>query len=151
MSVGQNKDLAVRFFSEIINDQHVDKIDEFADPDYVLYFPGQPPLKRDQMHAVLAELHTGFPDFSVDIEEIIAEEDAVAALVRMTGTHQGMFQGIPPTGKCMEMHGQVFLRLRDGKIVEDRPVYDRLSLLEQLGIWKQPAAQPTTADSQATR
>ena len=38
----------------------------------------------------------------------------------MSGTHQGDYQGIAPTGRQVTGTGMTFLRLRDGKVVHDR-------------------------------
>ena len=50
-----------------------------------------------------------------------------------TGTHQNDFQGIPPTGKAIDLEGYVLDRFVDGKIVEHRAMFDTMTLLQQLG------------------
>jgi predicted ester cyclase len=41
--------------------------------------------------------------------------------------------GIAPTGKPVTASGQVFVRVRDGEIVEEHEVFDALGLMQQLG------------------
>jgi predicted ester cyclase len=49
--------------------------------------------------AVIAMMRGGFPDIQWTLEEMIAEEDKVAARFTMRGTHDGAFFGVPPTGE----------------------------------------------------
>ena len=51
-----------------------------------------------------------------------------------TGTHRGEFQGILPTGKRIEITGLALARIENGKVVEERVYFDRLAMLEQLGV-----------------
>ena len=53
----------------------------------------------------------------------------------LTGTHRGPLLGNPATGHRVEVHGMVRSRFRDGKVVEDWEILDRLGLFEQLGLW----------------
>jgi len=50
------------------------------------------------------------------------------------GTHQGPFMGIAPTGKRFTITGISFLRIFDGKIVEEWQQWDSLGLLQQLDV-----------------
>jgi predicted ester cyclase len=50
----------------------------------------------------------------------------------------GELQGIPPTGKRVEVPGVVFYRIAGGKIVEFRGQLDRMSLMQQLGVVSGP-------------
>ena len=59
----------------------------------------------------------------------------MVALTNQFGTHQGDYLGMPPTGKKYEEPGHVLYRLHHGKIAEVRPIFDRLDIMEQLGIW----------------
>jgi predicted ester cyclase len=42
--------------------------------------------------------------------------------------------GVAPTGRRVALQGEAFYRLRDGQIVEDRPVIDWAQMLEQMEV-----------------
>ncbi len=65
--------------------------------------------------------------------ELLAEADRVATHFVARGTHQGVFEGVPPTGRAWETHCTAIYRVADGRIAEARMTWDSLSLLEQLG------------------
>jgi predicted ester cyclase len=46
---------------------------------------------------------TAFPDFGLDIQEMIAGGRMVLAHIRYAGTHKADFLGNPPTGKSKSM------------------------------------------------
>lgn len=136
MSLEQNKDVARRFIDEVVNKQRTELADELTDAGYFLFFPGPPwPISRNELPAFLAELHGAFRDFHVQIDEAIAEGESVAMAVTITGTHKGVYQGLRATGESIKLTGAVFFRFRDGKIFEDRPFFDQMTLLKQLGVW----------------
>jgi len=58
----------------------------------------------------------------------------VAARVTYTGTHQGEFVGIPPTGKQTTTSGVDFFRMQDGRQAEHWGGPDTFSFLVQLGV-----------------
>jgi predicted ester cyclase len=78
----------------------------------------------------------GFPDYQTIIEDMLAEDDKVAARIKMTGTHTGEFMGIPPTGKRISFTGMYIVRIANGKIIEHWGEEDSVSLLQQLGVLK---------------
>jgi steroid delta-isomerase-like uncharacterized protein len=135
VSAEQNKQVVREFIDEILNRQRVELVEKFLAPDYKLYFPGAPePTTRETFPQFIATFPAAFPDFQIAVETFVAEGDDVAVRFVLKGTHRGEFMGIPATGKKVEVPGHVFFRLRDGKIVEDRPIFDRALLLEQLGV-----------------
>jgi predicted ester cyclase len=69
---------------------------------------------------------------------MIAEGDKVASRVTLSATHQGEFQGIPPTGKQVTQTGIDLLRIAGGKVVERWGEFDNLGLLQQLGVLPPP-------------
>jgi steroid delta-isomerase-like uncharacterized protein len=75
-----------------------------------------------------------FPDLHWEIEELIAEDDRLAALVVIEGTHVGEYLGKAGTGKRIRVRSVDFARVRDGKFVEHRGVLDELHLLAQIGV-----------------
>lgn len=79
-----------------------------------------------------------FPDLTVTPEEILAEDDLVAMRYTATGTHEGVFNGIKPTGKEFTVSEMKLYRITDGKIAEVWAAADQLGLLTQLGIVEPP-------------
>jgi predicted ester cyclase len=60
----------------------------------------------------------------------------------LSGTHQGEFFGVAPTGKRVEMSGITIDRFDDesGKMVEEWPEYDLLGAMRQMGAVPEQAA-----------
>lgn len=94
----------------------------------------QPTRGTQAIASYVAALHKGFSDFKLQINQQISEGDQVASEWICTGTHDGEFQGVPATGRHVAIHGLTLNRIEDGKIVEERVYFDRLSLLQQLGV-----------------
>src|SRR5215510_3244698 len=63
-------------------------------------------------------LRVAFPDRKDAIVDMVAEGDMVAMLFRIKATHQASFNGIPPTGKKIDVYEAGVFRLADGKITE---------------------------------
>lgn len=78
-------------------------------------------------------LITSFPDIEMSLEEIIVEQDKVVVRYIMRGTHTGVFQGTPATGRKVEVPGIGIYRVSNGKIAESWVVRDSLVLLRQIG------------------
>lgn len=53
---------------------------------------------------------------------------------RITGTHDGDFMGIPPTGRTVDFRTMGILRFANGQAVERWGVGDSLTMLQQLGL-----------------
>lgn len=137
----EHKALVTTFFEQVLGQGNLDRIDEFMSDDYVLTIVGQPAqLDREGHKAFVAHLRSAFPDWQEEIVNIIAEGDKVVTHLRGTGTHKGEFQGIPATGKTMELDSVNIDRLVDGKIVERWLLSDTMGALTQLGIIQMPAA-----------
>jgi len=81
-----------------------------------------------------------FPDFHHEINDMIAEADKVTARVTLTGTHEGEFMGIPPTGNKIEYTAFLTTRFSDKRIVELWGVADMMTLMQQLGMELRTAA-----------
>lgn len=77
-----------------------------------------------------------FPDLDMVSEGVIAAESQASLELRLAGTHQGHFLGLPPTGKRMEFHAVFLMTFRDDTIVRERRIYDFTGLLIKLGLLK---------------
>jgi steroid delta-isomerase-like uncharacterized protein len=78
-----------------------------------------------------------FPDLKFDIHDMFAEGDRVVVRYTITGTNQGSYMGAPPTGKKISLNGISIYKIAGGKLAESWGVYDRLSLMQQLGAKSQ--------------
>ena len=72
----------------------------------------------------------------VTVEDLLAEGDKLAARYYWTGTHQGDFIDIAPTGKQVRVLD--IWRLRGGKCIEHSNIEDALGLMQQLGVIPTP-------------
>ena len=88
---------------------------------------------------------SGFPDGRLTIEDQVAEGDVVVTRWGGRATHTGEFMGIAPTGKQVAVEGIVINRLADGKFVEAWQQFDRLLMLQQLGVAPMPERAPAAA------
>lgn len=132
-----NKAIASRLH-EVVNSGEVAliprTIDEIFEPDVLISTPlpveatGAQALKE-----VFVRLHRGFPDLHIAVEDMIAEGDRVVSRNTVTGTHQGEYLGLPPTGKSIRYSEIFIFRLAGGRIAETWGVVDVLSQLRQLG------------------
>jgi steroid delta-isomerase-like uncharacterized protein len=132
-----NKEVVVRFVDTFWSNGELAAIGETMAPDAIIHSPEVG--DTEGLKAFNRTLRTAFPDWHSTPEELVAEGDVVVERWTGRGTHQGDFQGIPPTGRRVEVPGVVFYRIRDGKIVEFRGAFDGLCLLQQLGAIPQPA------------
>jgi steroid delta-isomerase-like uncharacterized protein len=139
MSDEENKAVIRQFAEGGLNQHSFDQIEGLLAPNYTNYFPGAPgPLNTAEFKKTLDDLFTGFPDIRLELHEMIAEGDAVAARYSMYGTHTGTFLGIPATGKRISIGGTAFYHVKDGKMVDDYPGFDALSLMQQIGVVPTP-------------
>jgi predicted ester cyclase len=112
------------------------RLDDFAtylDPDVVVHAPlGLSTRGVDAERAVWKQALDAFPDIHHEIQEVISVGSTVAARVVVSGTQQGEFAGIAPTGKTFTVDQAIFAHVRDGKIVELWEIVDGASFREQL-------------------
>jgi steroid delta-isomerase-like uncharacterized protein len=139
MSAEESKAIARRGY-EAINQNTLDALDEIVASDMTDHdpAPGQGP-GLEGVKQWFSEMHTAFPDFQMNVEDMIAEGDKVVARVSMSGTHEGEFMGIEPTGNRVTITGIDILRITDGKIVERWGNFDNLGMMQQLGVMEPPS------------
>lgn len=78
-------------------------------------------------------LFGAFPDFSIAIDDLVAEGEKVSMRATGRGTHQGDFFGIPPTERSIVFTEINLSRIVDGKMVEHWAERSTLEVLQQLG------------------
>jgi steroid delta-isomerase-like uncharacterized protein len=74
----------------------------------------------------------GLPDLAVAIEAMAIGEDKVAASFVYSGTHQGVYLGVPPTGKKLRFTSCDIFAVKDGLIVEHWGMGDIAGIMAQM-------------------
>jgi steroid delta-isomerase-like uncharacterized protein len=121
---------------ETINDRDLGRLREIYHADCV-YVTGDGVEQRG-VEAVVAAVTTftgAFPDLSIEVRRQHVAGDGVSIVeYTFSGTHRGELEGIPATGRAMEVVACSVVEVRDGRIVEERDYYDTLALMTQLGV-----------------
>ena len=91
---------------------------------------------QQRVHEVVQEAQStnASPDFNLQLDDVIAVGDQVAARWTMRGTQQGEFMGIPPSGHRVTQQGATFYRLVNTRIAEIWFYADSLDMMRQLGV-----------------
>jgi steroid delta-isomerase-like uncharacterized protein len=133
MSSELNKSLIRRSYEEGLNRRNFDTFDQLIAPDFVHHsFPASVP-GPDGFKQILQLFTAAFPDLRVTLEDVLAEGDRVMTRGFFTGTHRGVFMGIPPTNRPVRVAYMDVWRLADGRIAENWVQLDMLALTQQLG------------------
>jgi steroid delta-isomerase-like uncharacterized protein len=133
---------SIRRLHALINAGDIDGFGRQLADDFIEHeeLPGIPSTK-DGVLQYFRMLIAAFPDFRMDVEDVIASGDKAVARVRVTGTHKGEFLGLPATGKSAAINLIDIIRFGDDGLAREHwGVSDQLSLLQQLGAI--PAGAP---------
>jgi steroid delta-isomerase-like uncharacterized protein len=129
----------VRRFDDVVSTGDAEviskTIDELVEPNVLIHIPS--PIQATGAQAlkqVWAMLLRGLPDLHVAVEDVIAEGDKVVSRNTVTGTHQGEYRGLPPTGKPITYNEIFIFRFANGRIAEIWGVVDVFSQMQQLGV-----------------
>ena len=141
MAAEQNKALIVRFVEELFNRGNMGIVGEIFAPDFIEreQLPPGIPDGSEGVKVLTTMLRSAFPDFKATIDDIVAEGDKVVIRQTWSGSHQGEFMGIPPTGRSVSFGVIDIIRIADGKCVEHWGQMDSMSLMQQLGAIPAPA------------
>lgn len=123
MGAEQNK-LLVRRLVEGINNGSLEVLDEVADGTFAR-----------AARQWIGPFRESFPDFRMEIVDLIADDEKVAAHFRCSGTHLGQCRGHRPSGRRFRDADEIYIyRVRNGKLAAATGVEDNLARMRQLGL-----------------
>ena len=133
--------------TETFNAHDIDGFTSVLADDVVFQAPGG---MSGQGKAACAQFFAGwfgaFPDAHVEVHALHVDGDVAVEEGTFTGTHRGPLRGpagdIPPTGRPVTVPYIQVLRFRDGLHASFSLMYDRLLMLEQLGLIPAPSSAP---------
>ena len=124
MPVDENKLLVRRLVEEAVRERNLDVLDEIAAGEFA-----------EMAKRWVTPFQSAFPDFEMEIVDLIAEGEQVVARFKCSGTHLGEWLGVPATGRRFESVDEIYIfGVQDGRLVSALGVEDNLSRLRQLGI-----------------
>jgi len=124
LSPEENKQLVRRLAREAVGRHNLEVLNEIAAGDFAQA------AKR-----WVEPFQSAFPDFEMEIADLIAEGDKVVAHFRCSGTHRGQWLGVPATGRRFEQINEIYIfEVRGGKLISALGVEDNLTRIRQLGI-----------------
>lgn len=121
-------------FAEAVNTGQFDLFEETVSIENIDHDPARGQVPGPEGYRVFFEgLRAAFPDLSVALDTLVADEDSIAIAYTLTGTQKGPFMGIAPTGRRMKSRGMQISKFKDGRMVERWGSSDELGMLRQLG------------------
>lgn len=127
----------VQEFLNIVNTREYAKLPDVLAESYVMIDPAAP---EGEVHGPagmerwLRQIVAGFPDFEIQTLDSLASETVVMVELQYIGTHEGEFNGIPPTGRSIELEGMEKYRVTDGKLQWTRVYFHDQEMKNQLGL-----------------
>jgi steroid delta-isomerase-like uncharacterized protein len=125
-------------FAKTLSDHDIDAFAALFADNYVNHQlsaaappPSGAPAKQGTVAFFKGRL-TGLPDLKVTIEAVVADETHVAASFVYTGTHNGLYFGVAPTGKTLRFTSCDIFRIEGGKIAEHWGMGDIAGVMAQL-------------------
>jgi hypothetical protein len=85
-----------------------------------------------------AAFYGAFPDLQHRVEQVVVEGDQESIRFSLVGTHKGEFNGIPATGKQVEVSASAYFTIRDGRVAHLRGLIDQMGMMQQLGCDPNP-------------
>jgi predicted ester cyclase len=131
-----NKALVRRLYKEGFNEGNLDVVDEIVAPDVVTHDPIilDAPTGPDSIRGGIEMIRKAFPDFRVEVLDLVAEGDKVASFLSMSGTNTGHYRRGGATHRKGTMRAFFLWRVADGRLAESWGMADRFQFLQQLGI-----------------
>jgi predicted ester cyclase len=124
MTAEQNKLLIRRLVEEAVNAGNLEALDEVARGEFA-----------QTARRWVGPFRASFPDFTMEIVDLVAYSEKVAAHFRCSGTHLGEWMGHPPTGRRFQDVDEIYIfRVADGKLAGAFGVEDNMRRMRQLGF-----------------
>ena len=136
-----NKQLYRDFLETVVNKRQPEALSRFLADDLIEHNAN---IARVGRKKFLASVLAGFSDYHGEIQEILAEGNRIVVRTVWTGTQDGPFLDLPPSGRKLRFTTADFFRIENGRLVEHWDVVDSLPRAVALGLVP-PPKPPTQA------
>jgi steroid delta-isomerase-like uncharacterized protein len=131
-----NRTIAERYIHEFWNEERFEVPDQICTSDHAYHDPNLPdlPLGPEGVKERRRIYKEALPGRVTQIHDWLVDGDRVVCHWTYEGVNSGSLGDLPPTGKNAVVEGMHLWHFRDGRIAESWVMWDRLGLLEQLGL-----------------
>ena len=133
--IKRNKEL-MKKFETMINTADDELAQELVASDAPFFTPAssEPLYGGSGYLSVVHWMRSGFSDVQWHIQDIVADENKAAVRWNLTGTHDGEFMGIKPTGKKISVCVMNFYYFnQEGKVTNDVAAEGMIGILRGIG------------------
>jgi len=125
MTTPEQSKALVRRLVQIVNDGDLDALEEVAGGRIA-----------EEARRWIGPFRDSFPDFHMEVRDVLAEGDKVVGYFKCSGTHEGEWRGMPPTGRRFEDVDEIYVFRVEGGMLSSATaaVEDNLTRMRQLGI-----------------
>jgi steroid delta-isomerase-like uncharacterized protein len=137
-----------RAYFEAVGRRDLDAMTSFYVPGGIGEIYGLVKLQApDSYRAWFGGLFRAFPDFEMEIVEIVAEGEKAAVRWRATGSFNGdaNFEGLAPNGATVNVQGCDVLTIRDGRVQHNDAYMNGAEMMRQLGALPPVGSAPEKA------
>ena len=133
--IKRNKEL-MKKFETMINTADDELAQELVASDAPFFTPAssEPLYGGSGYLSVVHWMRSGFSDVQWHIQDMVADENKAAVRWNLTGTHDGEFMGIKPTGKKISVCVMNFYYFnQEGKVTNDIAAEGMIGILRGIG------------------
>ena len=128
-----NTDLTKKFYKHLDAVQ-IDSLEALCAPDIQIHYQSGEPASFSDMVPFIQMFYDAFPDYTHNIEGMIAADDKVVVRVSFEGTFENAFMELSPNGEKFKYKGVQIFQFTDGKLKTMWIVEDELAMMTQLGL-----------------
>jgi steroid delta-isomerase-like uncharacterized protein len=119
---------------ETVQARDVDRLRDLYHLDYS-YWGADGTTGGADVGLAVAEMYaTAFPDLTLTIDHQTSCGDVSVVEFTARGTHLADLDGLPATGKSVEVPVCNIIEVKDGKILREREYFNALAMMQQLGV-----------------
>ncbi len=118
MTVEDNKSIVTRALEVALVGRDPEAARDMFAEGFVGHGPAEDARGQDGAVAEFQTYLDAFGEISLDIQNVVGEGDRVVVHFVGQGRQTGVFQGVPPSGRLVNVSGVVINIVRDGRIAE---------------------------------
>lgn len=128
----ESRALVERLYEKVFNQKNLDVVDEIYASDVTDHDFGD--TDREAVKAGIAGVLVGLPDLEVTTDLWLVDGDLVTTRVTFSGTHQGEWLDVPPSGNTVTWTHIDIHRIEDGRITDIWHTVPVGDILQQMGF-----------------